>query len=62
MTKSTRDAQFETTMPRRIRLPAVEIGLALAVTFAAIVQLMSSMTSRESREGSENAGLVRPSN
>ena len=52
-------------LPRRLRLSAREIGVAVALTFAAAVQLMSSLSSRESKSGAtdliEPAALVRTS-
>jgi hypothetical protein len=37
--------------PRRIKLSSREIGVAVALTFAAAIQLLSSISSRESKSG-----------
>ena len=55
---------FSTELPRRLRLSAREIGVAVALTFAAGVQLFSAMSSRDIKAaasvGIEPASLMRP--
>ena len=48
--------------PRRVRVSAMEIGLALALTFAAVIQLISSLSGREGKSfaSSDTGGYIRP--
>jgi hypothetical protein len=56
---------FAAEFPRRLKLSAREIGVALALTFAAGVQLFSALSSRDGKSdaslaGIEPASLIRP--
>lgn len=47
--------------PRRVRVSPVEIGLAVAVTLAAIAQLLVSLTQRDGKVASGTASAyIRP--
>jgi hypothetical protein len=52
-------------LPRRLRLSAREIGVAVALTFAAAIQLISALSTRDGKAGAINpiepAALVRTS-
>jgi len=48
--------------PKRPRLAPLEVGLALAVTVAAAVQLLSNIAGRDEKNGTSNASLIRPAN
>jgi hypothetical protein len=61
MTRTTRDTPRPSQAPRRARISTFEIGLALAVTIAAMIHLISSLSTRESLTAlAEPGGLVRP--
>ena len=59
---------FSRDLPRRLRLSAREIAVAVALTFAAVIQLMFSLASRDGgRDGkagitdrNEPAAFIRP--
>lgn len=64
MTKPLKeDKAYDTEFPRRVRLSAIEIGVAVALTFAALIQLISALSQQESRSTSaDGSGYIRPGN
>jgi hypothetical protein len=48
---NTPTRSYSDEFPRRVKLSSREIGVAVALTFAAGIQLMSSISSRDSKSG-----------
>jgi hypothetical protein len=49
--ENTSSRLFSDNVPRRLKMSSREIGVAVALTFAAAVQLLSSLHTRDAKSG-----------